>query len=1521
LGRFEDNSLRDEDQELIRQVQGERHLVYTENRFTNDIAAESDSYRLRLPCEVKTYELTGVVPSGEFYFTLNELRNTNIASAVSDIGYHVTPNRTTPQKRLVEQVRMLYFSENLTTPLPFGQLNALGLPYETYKLALTDDLLTAVLGEQLNTEARSHLVTANLSGYLSGADLADRFPGEPTRGQYWIRSGIAGFADDAADHFYLPERYTDPFGNTTTLVYDRRDLYIQSSTDPVGNTTTVEVFDFRVLAPRRLRDINGNVSEVMFDVLGMLAAMAVLGKGSQGDNLLGFDEALLHPDLATLIRFFTEEYNEAEARRLLGNATARHLYYFGEQQEADGTMTYNHHPACAAGLVREVHVAEGGADSPLQAGFEYSDGMGAVLVKKVQAEPEADGQPLRWIATGKTVLNNKGKPVKQYEPYFSPSGHRFEEPMEVGVTLILFYDAAGRQVRTEMPDRTYNRVEFSPWFMATWDGSDTILEPGNTWYARRTDPDHPDFAQFNTPENRRAVRLAEIHANTPAVTHLDSLGRDVVAIAHNRFEHEGAITDEKYVTYTKLDAEGKPLWIEDARGNRVMEYITPAGAERLFTPCYDIAGNLLAQHSMDGGDRWMVADATGQPFYAWDRNERVDEGGILVPENRVFHTTYDALRRPLEQRLRINGGETLVVERLVYGESHPEAQARNLRGQLWQHFDPSGLETNERFDFKGNRLEASRRLTQTYNEPVIDWNTETPLDERFTQRTRYDALGRMTRLENWHRSARPDQPAPPPPATYTPQYNQRGVLAGEILAVQGQVTEAILNIDHDAKGQRLRVDYGNNTSTSYTYDPETFRLTRLTTTRTGGSRVYQDLHYTYDPVGNITEIRDDAYEPIFFSNQRVEPRSRFGYDALYRLIEAEGREQYSNSGAPPQKLPNAPEVTFPVDSPIDPNALRNYTHHYVYDAVGNITRMEHQAGDSGSWTRHYDYAIDSNRLLRTWLGSRELEAVRYDYDTHGSLLNLANTPEDYRLRWDYRDMIHTANLGGGGQAFYTYDSGKQRTRKRIEHLGSRVEERLYLGGMELYRRWQNGALVEEIETHHLFADDQRALIVEDVLSTNNPRLTPGILFRYQYGNHLGSVSLEMTGGNDPQVISYEEYHPYGTTAYQARNRDVQATAKRYRYTGMERDEEPGLSYHTARYYLPWLGRWGSVDPIGVRDTLNAYSYARNNPFSNTDMGGTQAMSWLERRTQQMSQDYQLIREYLSGAERSVGSFVQGIGNALRHPVDTAETMVRDIDDRLEAGDARGALNIIVPIDSALSEAQHTREAIDRGDLEAAGEHATNTIITGAMVIPVAGTALRVLSRTARGTLRTATRAMVAIPARRAVAAEAAAVEAAMAEAAMAEAAAAEAAAAEAAAAEAVGTAGAPTNILFGEIKPLSAAGIRGGRRQLHSRIREAAVTEGGNAALVLYSRSTRVVTMITYEILEDGFLGEATWLGEIGRISEPLMETLRTEAGGRLDLIGNWLEPTLRQMASEATGIEFAIKASSENGADLVRLH
>ncbi len=57
---------------------------------------------------------------------------------------------------------------------------------------------------------------------------------------------------------------------------------------------------------------------------------------------------------------------------------------------------------------------------------------------------------------------------------------------------------------------------------------------------------------------------------------------------------------------------------------------------------------------------------------------------------------------------------------------------------------------------------------------------------------------------------------------------------------------------------------------------------------------------------------------------------------------------------------------------------------------------------------------------------------------------------------------------------------------------------------------------------------------------------------------------------------------------------------------MERDEESGLSYHAARYYIPWLGRWMSSDPGGMVDGTNLYCYSKNNPLTLKDTNGKQA---------------------------------------------------------------------------------------------------------------------------------------------------------------------------------------------------------------------------------------------------------------------------------------------------------------------------
>lgn len=108
-----------------------------------------------------------------------------------------------------------------------------------------------------------------------------------------------------------------------------------------------------------------------------------------------------------------------------------------------------------------------------------------------------------------------------------------------------------------------------------------------------------------------------------------------------------------------------------------------------------------------------------------------------------------------------------------------------------------------------------------------------------------------------------------------------------------QETVFVENIHYDEKGQRQSITYGNEVKTRYTYDPQTYQLLRLNTYKSNGELL--GLYYTFDPVGNITELEDRAIPTVFFGNHKIEPRSRYTYDALYRLIQAEGKEHIAQT--------------------------------------------------------------------------------------------------------------------------------------------------------------------------------------------------------------------------------------------------------------------------------------------------------------------------------------------------------------------------------------------------------------------------------------------------------------------------------------------------------------------------------------------------------------------------------------------------------------------------------------------------
>ena len=302
--------------------------------------------------------------------------------------------------------------------------------------------------------------------------------------------------------------------------------------------------------------------------------------------------------------------------------------------------------------------------------------------------------------------------------------------------------------------------------------------------------------------------------------------------------------------------------------------------------------------------------------------------------------------------------------------------------------------------------------------------------------------------------------------------------------------------------------------------------------------------------------------------------------------------------------------------------MGRYVEQYVYDAVGNILSMQHRGNDpiQPVWKRTYSYheasqlevGPSNNRLSKTQVG-QTIEHYRYDGSAglHGDITAMPHLP---KMRWDFLDQLQATaqqvfHDGTAETTWYVYDATGQRVRKVTEcqakagQTPTRSKERVYLGGFEIYREYENdGATISlERETLHVMDGQQRIALVETKTITNPDDKSPNQLIRYQFGNHLGSASLELDekGG----IISYEEYTPYGSTSYQAVDKHIKAAAKRYRYTGQERDEETGLNYHGARYYAPWLGRWTAADPTGIADALNLYSYVSANPMIAVDSTG------------------------------------------------------------------------------------------------------------------------------------------------------------------------------------------------------------------------------------------------------------------------------------------------------------------------------
>jgi RHS repeat-associated protein len=851
--------------------------------------------------------------------------------------------------------------------------------------------------------------------------------------------------------------------------------------------------------------------EVLYDALGMITATAIRGKNDEGDTL---------SDPTTSLSYGLSEWKN------------------------------NHHPVYVYVAARTIHQS---SNCPWLESYTYSNGLGQEIQTKVQAE-DGDAWHLsggqkeqiytddRWVASGRTLMNNKGLVVKQYEPWFSTTNeYEGEDELTLyGPKITMHYDPAGRFIRTDFPDGTFSKVVFNAWQQENWDRNDTVLE--SDWYVAM---------EAGTDEEQRAADLTSEHAETPQLIDYDTLGRPFRTTDDNG--------TSVFTTRKTLDIGGNVIFVTDAKERQMTENI------------YDMTALLLFTANIDSGKRWMICNLLGKPIKLWDnRNNEITSG-------------YDVVERPTTTSLKSGKDDALVLktEEIVYGTD----DENNLVGKPEYIYDQSGITHNQAFDFKGNLLEVDKRLTEVYDE-IIDWNSSPSVqNETFTSSFEYDAMNRMTQ------QVKPDGTA----EIYT--YNKAGLPETISAHIRGSnsTKNFITNINYNEKGQRTDVYFGNQSKTRYDYDANTFRLIRLLTTRNSGADILQDLNYTYDPQGNIVQMTDHAQQIQYFHNSVIAPEGLYEYDPLYRLIRAEGRELNGLGMASDADFVNSIHLQpgEPPISPASPPILQHYTQVYSYDELGNLLTMSSQ----NRWRREYFYTPDgSNNYLvkHTENGNDE-----YAYDAHG---NMTSMPHLSLMHWDYRDWL-VKSVKAGITTWYTYDFNGNRVRKITEKTSGITEERIYLSGYEVYRTKITGALKLERQTVHIGDDKKRIALVDTKTVENESSIqNPLSSIRYQFDNHLGSACLELD--EEASIISYEEYHPFGTTSYRSGRSEVEVSLKRYKYVSKERDEETGLYYYGARYYASWIARFVSVDQLQHKyPHYTPYQYAGNKPISYIDLDG------------------------------------------------------------------------------------------------------------------------------------------------------------------------------------------------------------------------------------------------------------------------------------------------------------------------------
>lgn len=1123
----------------------EQHRVIARATVLEPIVIDDDAhFQVALPAESAAYELA-VAESAQLLQAdplATSVRAAIALPAAIDDG-RLEPPPSGVRARLLSKKQTFYRGDAGDAPLPLGQTAWPALVHH-HREACFDA-----------TSLQRHLGARYDAGRLRALHY------ELEEGIWWRDQATQAY--EPPDRFYRLRRTVRSDTATTCFQHDGDALTLTAVTDSLGLTVTAEI-DANTLLPHRVDDPNQAVSEVQRDPLGVVVRTTRYGRAlAASGSPVRYGYAAL--DRTQPVPTVQQALERPEM--CLADLASLTVY------DLEST------PPCVVVLANE-HLpsnVEASAVEPRAAvGILYFDGLGRSLQEKQRVEngpaferdasgelqlSEAGTGP-RWRGNGHVVTDSQQRAVRQHRPFHSrtPEFERDASLWQLGATSTKHFDPLGRSLWVDEPNGSYSRVEYTPWLRREFDANDTVAETGNAYREARRSLDPL------TDDEGFALARSLDHADTPKTVHLDPSGREIAT--DDLFEGRNPRNRQE------LDGRGQPIAVWDRRERIAHEYVR------------DLLGRILVTTSIDGGRKLTLADAFDRP---------ADEWTAVEDHKRVVHDLAD---RPCEIWWERGTRRWLSVEN-VFGEGLPDARLRNALGRLVLQRDEAGELEVLRYSPFGEPLHETRRLHRHLDAP--DWRATVELEA-----TSYDVITVRDGLGRWIEKQLPDG------STRRRRYLRGGGVGSLVVWTAGGRLRQTILADNvlDALGRSTAQVMGNGVRIEHAFDPVT---ERLTFSRTAG---IQAITRVYDAAGRLVRTRDAEQEPgreNVLRGQRVRSHRDFYYDTLDRLRRSTGR--YHRALQPDDHPAKwwATDVYRGTRHVNDGLQVTRYQQTYTYDDAGNLREIDHrpEPGHAGpSWVTRKWVSDTSNRQLpATDTAGMAWPRPEEHFDAAGHCLRLDTV---HSIDWDpagrlARAVIVSRPEGTDDDERYQYGADGRRVRRirrRVIDVATGLVETvevISLEGGELTRtgygdgrpsalRWASHCRSE--------ADVLWATLHQEVAERPDDA---GVHVHFALVDERGSVTHELNdrGG----LITYEEYFPYGSTAFVCGDilRDV--PRRLLRFLGKIQDDVTGLYYFEHRYYSPYIGNWLSPDPAGAVDSSNLYEYVGGDPINRVDPHG------------------------------------------------------------------------------------------------------------------------------------------------------------------------------------------------------------------------------------------------------------------------------------------------------------------------------